>query len=143
MILTQRKAAYNQEILKFFDCANINFSKYQYLSIGTIKILIHKIFLEAFCFTEYFKILIAITFISRSSHRRCSVEKGIFKNCANFTGKYLCWWLKACNFIKKRLQHSYFPGKFTKHLRTPFLKNICERLLLSLKIPSVSCMGIH
>ena len=28
--------------------------------------------------------------------------------------------LKACNFIKKRLQHRYFPGKFAKFLRTTF-----------------------
>ena len=38
--------------------------------------------------------------------------------------------LQACNFIKKRLQHSCFPVKFAKLLRTPNLKNICERLLL-------------
>ena len=36
--------------------------------------------------------------------------------------------LKACNFIKKRLQHRCFPVKFAKFLRTPTLKNICERL---------------
>ena len=28
---------------------------------------------------------------SRSSHRRCSVEKGVLKNLRNFTGKHLCW----------------------------------------------------
>ena len=26
----------------------------------------------------------------RSSHRRCSVKKGVFKNFPNFTGKHLC-----------------------------------------------------
>ena len=32
------------------------------------------------------------------------------KNYTNFTGKQLCWSLRpqACNFIKKRLQHSCF-----------------------------------
>ena len=45
---------------------------------------------------------------SRSSHRRCYV-----------------------NFIKKRLPHMCFPVKFRNFLRTPILKNICERLLLS------------
>ena len=30
--------------------------------------------------------------------------------------------LKACNFIKKRLQDTWFPGKFAKILRTPFQK---------------------
>ena len=38
--------------------------------------------------------------------------------------------LKACNIIKKRLQHRCFPVKYAKFLRTPILKNICERLSL-------------
>ena len=29
--------------------------------------------------------------LSRSSHRRCSVKKGVLKNVASFTGKHLCW----------------------------------------------------
>ena len=67
----------------------------------------------------------------RSSHRRCSVKKGIPKNFANFTGKHLCWsLLQACNFNKKRLQHWCFPVKLSKFLRTSILKNICERLIL-------------
>ena len=32
--------------------------------------------------------------------------------------------------IKKRVQHRCFPVKFAKFLRTPTLKNICERLLV-------------
>ena len=39
--------------------------------------------------------------------------------------------LQACNFIKKRLQHRCFLGNVAKFLRTPILKNTCERLLLS------------
>ena len=54
----------------------------------------------------------------RSSHRRCSVKKGFLKG------------LKACNFIKKRLQHWCFPVKFARFLRTSILKNIFERLPL-------------
>ena len=50
----------------------------------------------------------------RSSHQRCSIKKLFL----------------ACNFIKKRLQHSCFLQKFSKFLRTPFFKNICECLLL-------------
>ena len=42
--------------------------------------------------------------------------------------------LQACNCIKKRLQHMYFPVKFAKCLRTPILKNICERLLRIFRI---------
>ena len=53
--------------------------------------------------------------MARSSHQRCFVKKGVFK---------------ACNFIKKKLQHRYFPVTFAKILRTPILKNICQRLLL-------------
>ena len=39
--------------------------------------------------------------------------------------------LKACYFIKKILQHRCFPMKTVKFWRTPILKNICERLLLT------------
>ena len=38
--------------------------------------------------------------------------------------------MNACNFIRKRLQHSCFPVNIAKILRTHILKNICERLLL-------------
>ena len=77
--------------------------------------------------------------ITRSSHRKCSVEKGVLKNLGKFTGKHLCWslffnkgaGLQACNIIKKRLQHSCFPVKFPKFSRTLTLKNICESLLLT------------
>ena len=56
----------------------------------------------------------------RKFHRKTPVLESLF-NAA-----------QACNFIKKRLQHRYFPVKFAKFLRTPILKNICERLLLNL-----------
>ena len=39
--------------------------------------------------------------------------------------------LHTCNFTIKRVQHRHFPVKFVKFVRTPILKNICERLLLS------------
>ena len=58
--------------------------------------------------------------------------KTVLKNFGIFTGKHLCWGLflikeglKACNFIKKRLQHRYFPVDIAKFLRKPILKNIC------------------
>ena len=68
----------------------------------------------------------------RSSHQRCSVKQGVLKNFANFTEKYLCWSLslRPATLLKKRLQHRCFPMKFAKILRTPVLKNICERLPL-------------
>ena len=38
--------------------------------------------------------------------------------------------LKACKFIKNRLQHTCFPVNIAKFLRTSILMNICQRLLL-------------
>ena len=59
----------------------------------------------------------------------------VLKNVVIFTGKHLCWSLfliklQACKFIEKRLQHWCFPLHVRKFLRTRFLKNISERLLL-------------
>ena len=79
----------------------------------------------------------------RSSHWRSSVEKGILKTFANFTGKHLCWNVlihSVKNFVKKRLQHRCFPVKFAKLLRTPILKNICERLLPSIDLFLKGCI---
>ena len=45
--------------------------------------------------------------------------------------------LKAWNFIKKRLQHGCFPLNIAKFLRTPILKNICERLLFYLLLSPI------
>ena len=46
------------------------------------------------------------------------------KNFTIFTGKHLCWNLLLIklqtNFIKNRLQHSYFPVNIAKYLRTGF-----------------------
>ena len=53
-------------------------------------------------------------------------KKAVLINFANFTGKHQCWSL----FLIKRLQHRCFSVKFAKLLRTHFLKNICEWVLL-------------
>ena len=62
---------------------------------------------------------------------------GVLKNFANFTGKHLLESLfekvaslKACNFIKKRLQHrcQVFPVKFTNFLRTPSPASVSTRI---------------
>ena len=66
--------------------------------------------------------------ICRSSHRRCFIKKNALKNFTLFSEKQL----KACSFIKKRLQHKCFPVNIAKFVRTPILKNICEQLLLHL-----------
>ena len=58
-------------------------------------------------------------------------KTAILKNFAILTGKHLCWNLFFNNrFIKKRRQHRSFLANIEKFLRTPILKNICERLLL-------------
>ena len=74
----------------------------------------------------------------RSSHRRCSVKKGVLRNFANFTGKHLCQslffnkaeGLRPASLLKKRLWHRCFPVNVAKFLRTPFLQNTSGRLHL-------------
>ena len=56
-----------------------------------------------------------------ASHRKTPVLESLF---------YKVETPQACNFIKKRLIHRCFLVKLAKFLRTPILKNICERLLL-------------
>ena len=64
----------------------------------------------------------------RSSQRRCSVKKGVFRNFAKFTGKNLCQslffnkvaGLRPATLFKKRLRHRCFPVNFEKFLRAPF-----------------------
>ena len=66
---------------------------------------------------------------NRSSHRKCSVKKGIvIKNFAKFTGKQLCWGLffnKVAGLrpatLLRRLQQRCFPVNFGKFLKTPIL----------------------
>ena len=59
----------------------------------------------------------------RNIHRKTSVLKSLFNKVAS---------LQACNFIKTRLQHRCFPVNIAA--RTSILKNICERLLLSITL---------
>ena len=67
---------------------------------------------------------------------------GVLKNFPIFTGKHLCWnllcnentGLQAYSSIKKRLQHRSFFANIEKFLRTPILKNICERLFLRVSL---------
>ena len=72
----------------------------------------------------------------RSSHWRCSVKKGVLKNFVNFTGKHLCWSLFLIKLqafrpaiLLKKTPTQVFCCEIAKILRTPILKNICERLL--------------
>ena len=72
----------------------------------------------------------------KSRHRRCSVKKGVLKNFTNFTGKHQCWspfFNKVAgdyDFIKKETPTLVFSCEICE-IKTPILKNICERLILS------------
>ena len=55
-------------------------------------------------------------------HRKTSVLESLFNKAAG---------LKACNSIKKRLQHSCFPVKLAKFLKTPFFTEEFQWLLLT------------
>ena len=71
--------------------------------------------------------------LNRSSHRRCSVRKGVLRNFAKSTGKYLCQRLflnKVAGLRHRCLWHRCFPVNFAKFLRTSFLQNTSGRLLL-------------
>ena len=57
----------------------------------------------------------------RSSHRRCSVKKGVLKNFAELTGKHLCWCLFLIKLQALRLQKAAF-----KAYLGPCQKNFVE-----------------
>ena len=63
----------------------------------------------------------------RKFHRKTPVLESLFNKAAG---------LKACNFIKKRLEHRCFPVKFAKFLRTTFLQNTSPMpsILLKFKV---------
>ena len=78
--------------------------------------------------------------MNKSSHSQMFFKIAVLKNFVIFTGKYLCWSLfltkfkvsslKACNVIKKRLQHRCFPVNIVKLLRTAFFIEYLRWLLL-------------
>ena len=75
---------------------------------------------------EAFLWLISTKFLQNTSRGRSSRLEMIFKisalkDFAIFTGNTCAGVVKACNFIKKRLQHKCFPVNITKILRTAFL----------------------
>ena len=59
----------------------------------------------------------SLTGISRSSHPRCSVRKGVVSNFAKLTGKQLC---QACNFIKKETLAQVFSCEFCEISKNTF-----------------------
>ena len=59
------------------------------------------------------------------THRKTPALESLFN---------MVWGRNSCNFIKKRLQHSYFPVIFAKFLRIPFLQNTSGWLLLLMRL---------
>ena len=53
-------------------------------------------------------------------------KKAVHKKLTNFAEKNPGWSLFLPKFFKTRLYHRCFPVEFSKILRTPILKNICE-----------------
>ena len=77
--------------------------------------------------------------MTRSSHRRCFIIKGVLRNFAKFTWKHLCQCLyinevvdlMPATLLKKKLLHRCFSVNFLKFLETPFLQNTSGRLRLN------------
>ena len=85
------------------------------------------------------RILLSYKILKKDNKQDLSYKKVVLKNLAIFTGKQLSGslffpkntGLLAFNFVKKRLLQGCFPVNITKFLRTPILKNNCERLFES------------
>ena len=63
----------------------------------------------------------------RNSHWRCSIKKAVLKNLAIFIGKKP----ELESLFNKVVPTKVVPVNIANFLRTPILKNIYERLLLS------------
>ena len=72
-------------------------------------------------FTEHLR-------VTASDHRRCDIKKA--ENTDAWVSFNKVAGLQDWKFVKSRLQHSCFPVNNTKYLRTPILKNNCERQVL-------------
>ena len=85
----------------------------------------------------------------RSSHRRCSVGKGVLRNFTKFTGKHLCQSLYfnkvagACNFIKIEALAQVFSCEFCEISKnTFFTEHIWATASGANKITSVLCVTV-
>ena len=84
------------------------------------------------------KRLVIYNAISRNSHQRCSMKKGVLWNFTEFTVKHLCQSLsfhkvaelRPVTLLNKRIWHRCFPVNFTRFLKTSFLKENLRWLLL-------------
>ena len=90
----------------------------------------------------------------RSNLQMCSIKKSVLKNVNIFTGKHVCWSLflmrlqatgkhmcwslslmrlqtfRPATLLKRDSSRGAFLWILQKFLRTPILKNLCERLLM-------------
>ena len=74
--------------------------------------------------SKIFTKLVPSQTLLRSSHRRCSVKKGVFKNLQKFTGKHLCCSLfliklqvfRPATLLNSDSDTDVFLWIFTKHL---------------------------
>ena len=89
--------------------------------------------------------------IQRSSLSQMFFKIGVLKNFAKFTRKHLCKdvaRLKACNFVKKRLQHRHFLVKFAKFSKTPlrpaseFCIDGCVTIVSNIRCISNQCIKV-
>ena len=84
----------------------------------------------------YFYLLSVLYWVQKKP-QRCSLKK-VFSKITQYLQENVCVGsffnrvigLQAWNYIKRRLLHRFFLRNMQKFLKTPFLKNICERLLL-------------
>ena len=83
----------------------------------------------------------------KSSHRGCSLRKGVLRNFAKFARKHLCKSLTCayiclrpqdCNPIKKEALAQVFYCEFCKFSKNTFLKITSERLLLNVQSPGAT-----
>ena len=80
----------------------------------------------------------------KSSHRVCSLRKGVLRNFAKFARKhlrksltcaYICLRPQDCNSIKKEAVAQVFYSEFCKFSKNTFLKITSGRLLLIVQSP--------
>ena len=73
----------------------------------------------------------------RSSHRKCSIRKGVLRNWAKFTGKHLrqgLFFNKTCNFIGKESLLQVFSCEFCQISKNIFFTGHLPLLLQCVKI---------
>ena len=115
IILRSTKKAQEIVLRRINSCVSSCFKKF-YSWLSAVMLLYYKPFRYPFAKTD--------NVVSKSSHQRCSVKKGVLINFAKFTGKHLCQSLflnkvAGATLLKKILWHRCFPVNFAKFIRTP------------------------